>query len=84
MILKKLKLLLIKDDLVDFMLDINRDYDDVKKWADKTPWKLYDNIHSILNTMEKATISKEDMNKSRSNLSLKIFFISKKINNGMS
>jgi hypothetical protein len=50
-ILKRLKLLFINDDLVDFTINLNNKFINIDS-KNKHEWKTYDRIHKILNIME--------------------------------
>lgn len=85
-IIKRLKLLFLDNEILDFVTEMNENYVDVEEYCKKKKWKIYDNIHNNLNIIESSQNEKSenttDLNKSLKirtiNVVLKIFFTSYK------
>lgn len=51
-IVKRLQLLLVKEELLPFISEISERYDTTNEWCKKKEWKVFDNIHKTLNVVE--------------------------------
>ena len=51
-IIKRLKLLFIREEMIDFVISLNNNYDTVEEYCKKKEWKVFDNIHKTLNVVE--------------------------------
>ena len=63
-ILKRLKLLFLREELVQLSLELNSRYDVTNEYCKKKEWRVFDNIHKTLNVLE------EEKNKEISNNTL--------------
>lgn len=51
-IVKRIKLLFTKSELLDFFNDIDKNFINVNEYCKKKEWNTYDNIHKTLSIVE--------------------------------
>lgn len=51
-LIKRIKLLTARKELVDYFLECNSNYDKIMDCCKQKEWKMFDNMHKTLNILE--------------------------------